>query len=414
MGHVIVGNGPAGVIAAETLRAQRQDDDIIVVGDEPEPPYSRMAIRYLLIGDIGEDGTHLRKDADHFARLRIALRQSAAERIDTQARSVSLQGGDVLPYDRLLLATGSSPADPPIPGIHSPGVLTCWTLADARKIAAAVQPGARVLQLGAGFIGFIIMESIAARDASLTVVEMGDRVLPRTMPQGAAALIKRWCETKGVRVLTGSRVVHIDHDASGLHARLESGETLDVDVIISATGVRPKIGFLAGSGIATETGILVDNHMQTNVANVFAAGDCTEAVEFATGKRIINAIQLNAADQARTAALNMAGRVTRSQGAMALNVLDTFGLISASFGQWQGVDGGDHTELSDETTFKYLRLVFEDDVLIGATSLRLTEHVGVIRGLIQSRAKLGAWKARLMEDPTQVMAAYLAVAQDAA
>jgi NAD(P)H-nitrite reductase large subunit len=99
---------------------------------------------------------------------------------------------------------------------------------------------------------------------------------------------------------------------------------------------------------------------------------------------------------------------------MALNVLDTFGLISASFGQWQGVDGGDHTEFSDETTFKYLRLVFEDDVLIGATSLGLTEHVGVIRGLIQSRAKLGAWKARLMEDPTQVMPAYLAVAQDAA
>ena len=127
---------------------------------EPEPPYSRMAIPYLLIGDIGEDGTHLRKDADHFARLRIALRQSAAERIDTQARSVSLQGGDVLPYDRLLLATGSSPADPPIPGIHSPGVLTCWTLADARKIAAAVRRGARVLQLGAGFIGCIIMEAM--------------------------------------------------------------------------------------------------------------------------------------------------------------------------------------------------------------------------------------------------------------
>ena len=141
MRHVIVGNGPAGVIAAETLRAQRPDDDIIVVGDEPEPPYSRMAIPYLLIGDIGEDGTHLRKEADHFARLRIALRQSAAERIDTQARSVSLQGGDVLPYDRLLLATGSSPADPPIPGIHSPGVLTCWTLADARKIAASVKRG---------------------------------------------------------------------------------------------------------------------------------------------------------------------------------------------------------------------------------------------------------------------------------
>jgi NAD(P)H-nitrite reductase large subunit len=121
MRHVIIGNGPAGVIAAETLRAQRGGDDITLVGDEPEPPYSRMAIP----GDIGEEGTHLREGADHFAGLRIALRQSAAERVDTQARSITLQGCDALPYDRLLLATGSSPADPQIPGIHSPGVLTC-------------------------------------------------------------------------------------------------------------------------------------------------------------------------------------------------------------------------------------------------------------------------------------------------
>ena len=414
MRHVIVGNGPAGVIAAETLRAARPADEITLIGDEPEPPYSRMAIPYLLIGDIGEEGTHLRKGAEHFAGLHIDLRQSTVERVDTQSRSVTLASGEILPYDRLLLATGSVPADPPIPGIHSPGVFTCWTLADARRIAGAVNRGARVLQLGAGFIGCIIMESIAAREASLTVVEMGDRVLPRMMPAGASALIKRWCETKGVRILTGAHVVQIDRDTGGLHARLESGETLEVDIIISATGVRPKIGFLAGSGIATDTGILVDNRMQTNVADVYAAGDCAEAVEFATGNRIINAIQLNAADQARTAALNMAGRMTRSQGAMALNVLDTFGLISASFGQWQGVDGGDQTESVDEAAFKYLRLVFGGDALIGATSVGLTEHVGVIRGLIQSRTRLGHWKARLMEDPTQVMAAYLAAAQDAA
>ena len=107
----------------------------------------------------------------------------------------------------------------------------------------------------------------------------------------------------------------------------------------------------------------------------------------------------------------MAGRPTRSQGALAINVLDTFGLISASFGQWQGVAGGDHTELSDEAAFKYLRLEFDGDVLVGATSLGLTEHVGVIRGLIQSRTKLGRWKAHLMQDPTQMMAAYLAGAQ---
>jgi NAD(P)H-nitrite reductase large subunit len=234
------------------------------------------------------------------------------------------------------------------------------------------------------------------------------------MPPGAAALIKRWCEGKGVRILTGAKASRIDRDASGLHVHLEGGETLDVDVVISATGVQPKIGFLNGSGVATHTGILVDDHMRTNVTDVYAAGDCVEAAEFWTDTRFVNAIQLNAADQARIAALNMAGRPTRSQGALALNVLDTFGMISTSFGQWQGVKGGDHTELCDEGAFRYLRLEFSGDVLVGATSLGLTEHVGVIRGLIQSRVRLGKWKAHLMQDPTQVMAAYLACAQDAA
>jgi NADPH-dependent 2,4-dienoyl-CoA reductase/sulfur reductase-like enzyme len=414
MRHVIIGNGPAGVIGAETLRARRPADDVVLLGDEPEPPYSRMAIPYLLEGNIGEDGTYLRKGADHFAGQRITLRQAAAQRIDTQARAVALSDGGTLSYDRLLLATGSSPADPPIPGIASPGVLTCWTMADARTIAQSVGAGTRVLQLGAGFIGCIIMEAITARGAALTVVEMGDRVVPRMMPPGAAALIKQWCEGKGVRILTGARATRIERDAASLHVQLEHGETLDVDVVISATGVRPKIDFLAGSGITTQTGILVDDHMQTNVADVYAAGDCVEALQFATQTRFVNAIQLNAADQARIAALNMTGNPTRSQGAMALNVLDTFGLISASFGQWHGVAGGDHVELNDADEFKYLRLEFEGDVLVGATSLGLTEHVGVLRGLIQSRARLGAWKARLMQDPTQIMAAYLASAQAAA
>src|SRR5208337_2994441 len=115
MRHVIIGNGPAGVIAAETLRAQRPRDDIVLLGDEPEPPYSRMAIPYLLSGDIGEEGTYLRKGADHFAGVRIALRQARAKSLDTKARSVALGDGGALSYDRLLLATGSSPANPPIP-----------------------------------------------------------------------------------------------------------------------------------------------------------------------------------------------------------------------------------------------------------------------------------------------------------
>src|ERR1700756_4893012 len=113
MRHVIIGNGPAGVIAAETIRGQRPADTIVLLGDEPVPPYSRMAIPYLLEGGIGEEGTWLRKGAGHFSQLRIDLRQAPPQAIDTQTRRLTLNGGSVLPYARLLLATGSAPASPP-------------------------------------------------------------------------------------------------------------------------------------------------------------------------------------------------------------------------------------------------------------------------------------------------------------
>ncbi|OYU74818.1 MAG: FAD-dependent oxidoreductase, partial [Burkholderiales bacterium PBB5] len=153
MRHVILGAGPAGIIAAETIRKHAPRDEIVVVGDEPEAPYSRMAIPYLLMGKVGEDGTHLRHGAHHYARLGVRLVCNRATHIDTAQRNVVLDDGTLLGFDTLLIATGSSPAQPPVPGIQGPGVHTCWTLADARAIMALAQPGARVLQMGAGFIG---------------------------------------------------------------------------------------------------------------------------------------------------------------------------------------------------------------------------------------------------------------------
>jgi NADPH-dependent 2,4-dienoyl-CoA reductase/sulfur reductase-like enzyme len=168
MKHLILGAGPAGVIAAETLRKHAPDDDITILGDEPEAPYSRMAIPYLLLDEIGEPGTHLRHDPDHYGKLRITLQRGRAAKVDTGACTVALEDGGTLPYDRLLIATGSSPATPPIPGIDGPGVHPCWTLADAREIMKLAQPGARVLQMGAGFIGCIIMEALAGRGVRLS------------------------------------------------------------------------------------------------------------------------------------------------------------------------------------------------------------------------------------------------------
>ncbi|PKO84107.1 MAG: FAD-dependent oxidoreductase [Betaproteobacteria bacterium HGW-Betaproteobacteria-11] len=417
MKHVIVGNGPTGLVAAETLRHLQPDAEITLIGDEPEPPYSRMAIPYFLIGNITDNGTHLRKDQKHFEKLRLKLVTGRVAKVDPAAKKVELANGQSLPYDKLLIATGSYPVRPPVPGMDLPNVHTCWTIADARAIAAKAKPGARVLQLGAGFIGCIIMEALASRGVKLDVVEMGDRMVPRMMTERAGGMIRRWVEKKGVGVHVNTGVTAVTQEGDALRVKLSTGEDIIVDLLICAAGVRPAVGFLAGSGINIERGIRVDNGMSTNLPDIFAAGDVTEAIGFHSGVPELNAIQPNAADQARVAATNMAGGHTTSGGSLAINVLDTLGLISTSFGQWQGApaaEGGDGVELCDEDNFHYLSLQFKGDVLIGATSIGWTDHVGVLRGLVQTKHPLGQWKQRLLEDPTHFMAAYLATAQAAA
>ena len=412
MKHLILGAGPAGVIAAETLRKHAPADDITILGDEPEAPYSRMAIPYLLMGSIGEAGTHLRHAGDHYQRLGISLQRGRAVRLDTNARTVQLDDGGVLGYDRLLIATGSSPASPPIPGIAGPGVHACWTLADARAIQSLAQPGARVLQMGAGFIGCIIMEALAARGVKLSVVEMGDRMVPRMMGPTAGGMIKDWCESKGVVVHTGTRVEAIERDATQvMKVKLSTGAAIEAELVISATGVRPNIGFLEHSGITCLVGVLTDEHLQTSVPGVYAAGDCAEAWDKVSGKAIVSAIQPNAAEQARVAALNMAGLKTELRGVTQINVLDTLGLISASFGAWDGVPGGEHVEMTDRAAGRHLSLQFGGDRLVGCNAIGWTDHVGVMRGLVEGQVSLGAWKDKLLKDPTLLMQAYLARAQ---
>ncbi len=463
MKHVILGAGPAGVIAAETIRKHAPYDQILIVGDEAEAPYSRMAIPYLLIGKVTESGTHLRHDAAHFGDLRIELKRARCTAVDAERRSLTLSDGSVLTFDSLLIAIGSSPVSPPIPGIDSPDVHPCWTLADARAIMSKATKGKRVVQMGAGFIGCIIMESLAARGVQLTVVEMGDRMVPRMMGPTAGGMIKDWCEKKGVKVFTGARVTAIEAagaaqanapaktDAAGagslLHkiasffgagtpaaaaaeeavaanaaaaqapagqgllVRLSNGQTLGADLVISATGVKPNIEFLEKSSVKCLLGVLTDEHMRTSMPGIYAAGDCAEAFDKVSGKTIVSAIQPNAADQAYIAAMNMVGRQASLKGVTQINVLDTLGLISTSFGNWEGVPGGEHVELTDRQAGRHLSLQFKGDVMVGCNSLGWTEHVGVMRGLVEGQIKLGEWKDVLMKDPTQLMEAYLAAAQ---
>ena len=411
MRHVIIGAGPAGVVAAETLRRHDPSCEIVILGDEPEPPYSRMALPYLLAENVDESGTHLRHGDGHFEKLAIDVRQARVSGIDTANRTVTTNADAALSWDRLLIATGAHPVKPPIEGIDSEGVENCWTLADARRILAGAKPGDRVVLMGAGFIGCIVLEALAARGVDLMVVEMADRMLPRMMDETGGAMIARWCESKGVAVRTGTGVTEIVRSNGGLTLATDGGDPIEADLVVCATGVSPNTGFLDGARVACDMGILVDHRLCTNVADVYAAGDVAQGPDFSTGQREVHAIQPTAVEHGRIAALNMAGIDTPFRGSLSMNVLNTLGLVSSSFGLWMGADGGERSVAADEARSRYLRLEFEEDRIVGALALGLTQHVGVLRGLIQTRVRLGTWMRKLRDDPNQVMNAYLECTQ---
>ena len=411
MQYVIIGAGPAGVIAAETLRKKQPGASIRIIGNEPYTPYSRMALPYYLAGNIEEKGMYLRKDVDHYNRRQIDLHCDQITAVNRYDQCVTLADGSIIDYAKLLIASGSQPITPPVPGMDLPGVHTCWTMDDGRAIAAMAKPGARVALIGAGFIGCIILEALVRSGVALTVIEMDNRMVPRMMNDTAGTMLKHWCQAKGVNVRTSTKVEAIESEGSALRVQLTTGEAFTADMVIQATGVKPNVGFLEGSGLEVGVGVRINDRLRTNDEHIYAAGDVAEGKDFSTGGYSVQAIQPTAADHGRIAALNMAGGDVRHQGSVNMNVLDTIGLISCSFGLWDGVDGGDCAALEDSDRYRYLNLQFQEDRLIGASSLGLTDHIGVIRGLIQSQIRLGKWAERLQQNPIRLMEAYIACTQ---
>lgn len=406
MKYVLIGAGPAGVRAAETLRQQDPAGDITLISGEPGEPYARMAIPYILTGRIDEAGAAQRKTVGHFDSLQVRYLNRKALKVHAgeTGGTVDLDDGSNIAYDRLMVATGSSPALPPIAGTDLPGVVTCWTLEDARAIAEKLKPGNRVVMLGAGFVAGVCMKSLVQSGVQLSVIAgRAGQILRSMMTPVGSAMLQRWLESKGVEVITKGKVERIE---AGPRLVMDT-RTIDADLIILATGVRPNISFLEGTGAEIDQGIVINEYMETTVPCIYSAGDVAQGRDFSTGEWVVHALQPTATEHGRVAALNMAGKRMPYRGSLSMNVLDTVGLISHTFGLWQGREGGEIVEKVDEDNYRYTRLCFDGDYLIGAITIGSTRHVGAIRGLIQTRRKLGKWKQRLMESPQLVMEAFV-------
>lgn len=410
--HVIIGGGPAGAAAIEAIRATDQSSPITLVSDEPA--YSRMVLPYYLAREIPE--THvLIGDQEYFSRQKVEpLLGVRVQKVDTQARTLSLSDGKTLPFDTLLIATGSSAQRPAIPGADLDGVYTFWTLDDARKAMAKGQGKPEAVLVGAGFIGFIVLNAMAKLGWKLSVVEMADQVLPRMLDKQGASVVEGWLRARGVTLYTGAQLKEITRGANGkLTLSLGSGTLLSADIVILATGIQPNTAFLAGSGIAINGGIIVDDRLQTNIPGIYAAGDVAAGPDLLSGSSVIHAIQSTAVDHGRIAGANMAGKETHYPGSLLINVLDVINLHCASFGAWQE-NGRESTTISNPTRPLYRKYVWEGDRMVGALfvgpieDVTLLNDVGMAKGLIQTKTALGSWAAYVRSHPTDLRRAYIA------
>ncbi|MEP6567342.1 MAG: FAD/NAD(P)-binding oxidoreductase, partial [Mesorhizobium sp.] len=302
-GVVIVGAGHAGVQAAASLREEGYDGPVILTGDESELPYHKPPLSKTFIKDPEAKPQPLRGEA-FYTGSAIDFRPGIRiDRIDAGGRKLEIAGGGMLPFDRLILATGSRPRILSLPGSDLSGVVSLRSIADARLIRELSAQSEDVVILGGGFIGLEIAATLQAAGRKVTVVEAVDRLLGRAVAPVIASHVRQRLEATGVRMLTGTTIARLEGENGRVSAAVTStGERLPAQMVIIGIGVVPNVEIAQAAGIAIANGIRVDQQMRSSMPEILAIGDAASYRHWFTGADVrLESVQ-NATDQARLAA----------------------------------------------------------------------------------------------------------------
>lgn len=377
--YVILGNGVASVGCIEGIRAVDTAGDITVIAAERHPTYCRPLISYYLEGKTDLQKMEYRPASFYVENGVTTLYGKTAAAIDPTAKTVTLEDGETVAYDKLCVATGSSPFVPKFDGLetvkHS---FTFMTEDDALALEAAVNETSRVLIVGAGLIGLKCAEGLARRAASITVCDLADRVLSSILDGECAHMVQTHLEENGIRFCLADSVARFD----GNTAVLQSGAAVEFDVLVLAVGVRANIGLVRDAGGETNRGILVDTKMQTSLPDVYAVGDCTEGEDASIGAKRVLALLPNAVMQGRCAGTNMAGGDAVFDNAIPMNAIGFFGLHMMTAGVY---DGEAYVE---KTQTAYKKLFTKDGGLCGFILIGETARAGIYTSLIRNKIPL--------------------------
>jgi 3-phenylpropionate/trans-cinnamate dioxygenase ferredoxin reductase subunit len=307
--YVILGAGQAGGWAAQTLRAEGFDGRITLVGDEAWPPYERPPLsKRLLAGDEGPEIAFLRDQGfyrEHDVELRLGCRALA---LDRGGKRVTLDDGDTLPYDRLLLATGARVRRLALPGADLEGIHYLRTIDDALALRAGLASGAALVIVGAGYIGLEVAAAARGRGCRVTVIEMQDRPLSRVVAPEISSFLAEVHREQGVAILTGTGVTAFEGTGRVERIVCTDGSTHDADLVVIGVGIAPEQTLAVESGLDADDGVLVDQYGRTSDQAIYAAGDVANRPAPATGRRLRLESWQNAQNQAVAAARAMLGK----------------------------------------------------------------------------------------------------------
>jgi len=377
---VVIGTGMAGLETVEELLRRRPDGTwrVTMLGEEPGPAYNRIQLSKLLAGTAGPGALLLRPPA-WYAERGVDLRGgSPAAAIDVDRRTVRDLSGGTHPYDALVIATGSRPFVPPIPGAELPHVQRFRTRTDVAGLAAGCGRGRAALVIGGGLLGLEAAAGLRARGADVTVVEAADRVMAQQLDAGGAAVLERALGGLGLRTLTGTAVAAIETGS----VTLDGGEQLPADLVVVAAGVRAETTLARAAGIDCERGILVDDALRTSAPSVLAVGECAEH------RGTVYGLWAPLAEQARTAGATACGDPAGFHGAVPATTLKVAGVdVFCGGAQGAGADG-DELLWSDSRRGAYRKLVLSGDRLAGAVLVGDTSGARELSGLLRSAERV--------------------------
>ena len=377
--YLIIGNGTAAVGAIEGIRSVDKKGAITVISKENHPVYGRPLISYYLEGKTDLTRMKYRGDSFYEENGCQVLYGVSAVSLDAKKKSVALDNGKTLPFDALLVATGSDPFVPPFEGLETvEQKFSFMTLDDALALENALTKDARVLIVGAGLIGLKCAEGIRDRVGSITVCDLADRVLSSILDTDCAAVVQNKLEAEGLSFLLSDTAVRFQKNT----AYMKSGKTVGFDILVLAVGVRANTALVKDAGGTVNRGIVVGTGMETDLPGVFAAGDCAEGFDASLGGNRVLAILPNAYMQGRTAGINMAGGKETFDNAIPMNSIGFFGFHMMTAGAYDG-------EMTEETSEETLKRFFvKDNVLRGFMLLGATDRAGIYTSLVREKTPL--------------------------